>query len=216
MDLKGRKIAFLGDSISEGCGASAYEKSFVGLFAAAHPEAEVFNYSIGGTKIAKQTSVNYEYDTKPFYTRVNEFDPELDVVFIFGGTNDFGHGDAPMGRKGVAIYVDTFYGCYYKLLIDIQNRCPNARIVIVTPLHRHGEDFIAIRPDGEYVLKDYVVMIKNIAEYFSLPVLDLWAMSGIQPNIPANMQRYAPDGCHPNDAGHKILFELFDKFINNL
>ena len=102
------------------------------------------------------------------------------------------------------------------MIIDIQSRCPKAQVVIVTPIHRHSEDFIAVRPDGEYVLADYVAMIKSVAEYFSLPVLDLWATSGIQPNIPANMQKYAPDGLHPNDAGHKRLFEAFDRFIKQM
>lgn len=216
MDLKGLKIGFLGDSISEGTGASSYEKSFVGLFAAAHPEAQVFNHSIGATKIAAQIVPLAEKDNFPFFTRVEEMDSGLDVVFIFGGTNDFGHGDVPMGEKGVVISRYTFYGALFSLILDIQLRCPKAQIVIVTPIHRHGEDFVAVRPDGRYVLKDYVDMIKSVAEYFALPVLDLWSTSGIQPNIPANMQRYAPDGLHPNDAGHKRLFELFDRFIKQM
>ena len=216
MDLNGLKIGFIGDSISEGTGASSYEKSFVGLFAAAHPEAQVYNYSIGATKIAAQILPLAEKDNYPFFTRVEEMDTGLDVVFIFGGTNDFGHGDVPMGKKGVVISRYTFYGALFSLILDVQARCKNAQVVIVTPLHRHGEDFIATRPDGEYVLADYVATIKSVAEYFALPVLDLWATSGIQPNIPVNMQKYAPDGLHPNDAGHKRLYETFDRFIKQM
>jgi hypothetical protein len=80
MDIKGLKIGFLGDSISEGTGASSYEKSFVGLFAAAHPEARVFNHSIGATKIAAQIVPLADKDNYPFFTRVEEMDTDLDVV----------------------------------------------------------------------------------------------------------------------------------------
>lgn len=33
MDLKGKKILFLGDSITEGVGVTSYEKSYVSVFA---------------------------------------------------------------------------------------------------------------------------------------------------------------------------------------
>ena len=54
MDLKNKTVCFLGDSITEGAGASTEEKCFVSLFAKAHPEAKVFNFGIGRTRIAKQ------------------------------------------------------------------------------------------------------------------------------------------------------------------
>ena len=47
MKTNGKKICFLGDSITEGCGASAPEKNFVSLFAAAHPDTAVHNCGVG-------------------------------------------------------------------------------------------------------------------------------------------------------------------------
>ena len=215
MQLKGLKIAFLGDSIAEGTGASTPDKCFVSLFAAAHPEATVNNYSIGGTKIAAQQVIRQDWDKNPFFTRVEKIDTDTDLIFVMGGTNDFGHGDVPMGKQGFVINNYSFYGAYIALIVSLKARCPDALIVIATPIHRHGEDFIATRPDGKWTLKDYVATIKDVAKYCALPVLDLWATSGIQPNFHADYVKYTVDGLHPNDLGHQRIFETLDKFIQN-
>ena len=90
------KINFLGDSITEGKGVTA-EDSFVGLVAA-RTGAVCRNYGIGGTRIAKQRvpSEKARWDLD-FMGRVAEMDPDADVIVVFGGTNDYGHGDAVMG-----------------------------------------------------------------------------------------------------------------------
>ena len=66
------------------------------------------------------------------------------------------------------------------------------------------------------VLKDYVDMIRRAAEYYSLPVLDLYAVSGMQPAVPVMKDKYMPDGLHPNDAGHVLLPNRIVKFIESL
>ena len=53
MELKGKKIAFLGDSITEGCGTSAREHIYWNVIGR-RTGAEVFGYGIGGTRIAPQ------------------------------------------------------------------------------------------------------------------------------------------------------------------
>ena len=55
MELKGKKIAFLGDSITYGVGASCAETSYVGAFAK-ESGAQVFNFGVSGTRIARQTT----------------------------------------------------------------------------------------------------------------------------------------------------------------
>ena len=219
MDLKGKKVTFLGDSIGDGAGASVPENSFVALFSAAHKDCKVENFSIGGTRIANQLSrrPNGPYwDESPFYSRVEQIDPEADIVFIMGGTNDYGHGDAPMGKKGMVLSTNNFYGAMITTVLLIQSRCPNAQVVIATPIHRFGEDDVAVRPDGEWTLKDYVEAEKAVAEYLSVPVLDLWSISGIQPNVHENYVKYTSDGLHPNDLGHRKFFECIDKFVKTL
>ena len=92
-------------------------------------------------------------------------------------------------------------------------RYPKATIAVLTPLHRLSE----ANPNMHgRVLQDYVDMIRKTAEHYSLPVLDLWAVSGIQPAVPVMREMYMPDGLHPNDAGHVILTNKIVKFIESL
>ena len=58
MELKGKKIIFLGDSITEGVGASATDKRYTDLVAQ-KTGATVYNHGIGGTRIAKQKTPSY-------------------------------------------------------------------------------------------------------------------------------------------------------------
>jgi len=56
----------------------------------------------------------------------------------------------------------------------------------------------------------------EVAEFYALPVLDLWATSGMQPRVPACRERLMPDGLHPNDAGHAILAHRIAHFLERL
>ncbi|MBQ9098197.1 MAG: SGNH/GDSL hydrolase family protein [Clostridia bacterium] len=216
MQLTGKTVCFLGDSITEGAGASAKEKCFVSLFAAAHPEATVHNFGIGGTRIAKQTtpSENPRWDLD-FVSRVPQMPDEADVICVFGGTNDFGHGDARFGHWGDKTN-DTFWGALYTLSMDLINKYPTARIVFFTPLHRNTKLAPRDKGDGFWSLDDYAEAIRKNAAYFAFPVLDLRTQSGIQPQVPVLAEKFTKDGLHPNDAGYERLFRMVDHFIANL
>lgn len=216
MKLNGKTVCFLGDSITEGAGASSKDKCYVSLFAAAHPEAKVMNFGIGGTRIAKQKtpSENPRWDLD-FVSRVPEMPEQADLICIFGGTNDFGHGDAPMGSFGCKT-PDTFYGALYTLTLDLINKYPTARIVYFTPLHRKTKPEPRYKGDGYWSQEDYVDAIRKNAAFFACPVLDLRTESGIQPQIPVIAEKFTTDGLHPNDAGYERLFRIIDRYIENL
>lgn len=209
MELKGKKINFLGDSITEGVGASEYAHCYVEQFAAA-TGAVCRNYGISGTRIAKRRVPyeNPEFD-RYYASRVPEMDPDADVVVVFGGTNDYGHGDAPLGEMNDRT-VWTYYGALHVLFTALIEKYPTAQIVILTPLHREDEE------KRTPILKPFVDATRQVAEYYSLPVLDLWANYGIQPRIPVMKNMYVPDGLHPNDAGHGILANKLRAFLEQL
>jgi len=205
MELKGKKIAFLGDSITEGVGVSSIEKIYWNLVGQ-QTGAEVYGYGIGGTRIA----VNHKPGNDPyvdanwFGSRVDKMIPDADIVVVFGGTNDFGHGDAPIGTMKDRTN-DTFYGAYHQLLQQLIYRYPHAQLIVMTPLHRCGEEDMPFNNAGvrrQGTLKCYVEVIREVAEFYSVPVVDLFAESGIQPQVKLIQEMYVPDGLHPNDAGH--------------
>lgn len=209
MELKQAKLNFLGDSITEGCGVAAPENFFVNRIAA-KTGAICRNYGIGGTRIARQqTPSEVEIWDRDFPSRVAEMDPDADIVVVFGGTNDYGHGDAPFGQMADRS-VDTFYGALHVLYTSLRQRFPHAKIVVLTPLHRLYE------AETEPNLPAYVQAIHEVAAAYSLPVLDLYANCKLNPADPEIMERYVPDGLHPNDAGHAILAEDILRFLEQL
>lgn len=213
MKLENKVINFLGDSITEGHGTSAPDKKFSELIRKKCKLAAANNYGIGGTRIAKQTgkSDNPRHDLD-FCGRFDGMAPCADIVFVFGGTNDFGHGDAPIGTFEDRT-PDTFYGGLHYLMQGLIEKYPEAVIVIATPLHRGGD---MISRDGRPTLLGFRNMIMEVAEFYSLPVLDLWSMSGLSVNSPVIREKYVPDSLHPNDAGHVILADRIIGFLEAL
>ena len=211
MDISNKKVYFLGDSITEGAGASTYANSYVGRFQTKYSQAEIFNYGIGGTRIARQLSVsanpNWDYN---FIDRAASMKENADLIVVFGGTNDFGHGDAPLGD--IHSKDDkTFYGALYTLFNNLLIKYPYAKVLVLTPLRR-GEE---TNTRGMSLLK-YVTAVKEMAAYFAFPVLDLYNVSGMNPHVANVQEKMMPDGLHPNDQGHERLFELIDAYISNL
>lgn len=213
MELRNKKINFLGDSITEGVGVSCPENIYLNVLAREHGLACARNYGIGGTRIARQNPrTEYSYD-RDFCMRVDEMDADADAVVVFGGSNDFGHGNAPIGCFDDRTD-ETFYGACHVLYNKLIEKYPTAVIVIMTPLHRKDEDVPEIgEKEGVAGLCTYVDIIKEVAAYYSLPVLDLNAVSGIQPKLEIIRETYCPDGLHPNDAGQAIIARKLAAFL---
>lgn len=217
MDLAGKKIAFLGDSITEGCGTSSLEHTFWNVLGQ-KTGAQVFGYGIGGTRIAPQRVPSDPRADQDFISRVDGMIPDADVVVVFGGTNDFGHGDAPFGTRGDQTS-ETFCGALHVLFTKLYERYPAAQLVVMTPTHRLSEtdsvmNEFGVRRSGN--LRAYVQAIRDAAEDFAVPVLDLFRVIGIQPSVPALREAYMPDGLHPNDAGHAKIADKLIGFLQTL
>lgn len=216
MELKGTKINFLGDSITEGAGTSSPDRMFTMLIEREYG-AICQNYGIGGTRIARQKTPTEEKWDRDFISRVPEMDNDADIVVVFGGTNDFGHGDAPLGTMSDRTPY-TFYGALHCLYTALTEKYPDVPVVILTPLHRWNEDCPKgdNKPEPVGTLKEYVNIIREVAEYYSFPVLDLYKESGLQPKVPVIQQKYVPDGLHPNDDGNAILAHKIARFLETL
>ena len=217
MELQGKKIAFLGDSITEGHGVENLENLYWRRLAR-RSGAECFGYGIGGTRLAPQVVPMNEKWDQQFITRVDQMIPDADIVVVFGGTNDFGHGDAPFGT----IYDDdpsTFCGAVHELCVKLIRRYPDAQLVFLTPLHRLDEDEqyeaeLGIRRVAD--LETYVDTIIEICAFYGIPVLDLFRVSGLQPKVSVIQERFVPDGLHPNDAGHEKIADRLYGFLASL
>ena len=126
--FEGLKINFLGDSITEEVGASSEQTVYHAVLKKEAGLAEARNYGISATRFALQKG--YPARPKDDYADVNSFcerfdkmDDDADIVVVFGGTNDYGHGDAPIGEAGDRT-PETFYGACHCLFGGlIKNIC---------------------------------------------------------------------------------------------
>lgn len=222
MNLENLKINFLGDSITEGVGASSKETVYHAVLKKEAKLAEARNYGISGTRFAVQKGSperpkDTYVDINSFCERFDKMDDDADVVVVFGGTNDYGHGDAPLGGFGDRT-PDTFYGACHYLFSGLVRKYLGKPIVIMTPLHRINETKNTgdAKTCGVGTLKEYVDIIREVAEYYSLPVLDLFKESGMQPDIKEVQEAYIPDGLHPNDAGNAVIAHKLKRFLESL
>lgn len=213
MELKGKKVNFLGDSITEGCGTSCKNAQYSRVLGEMCELGAVRNYGISGTRIANQHKVEEDIDSLSFCQRYKQMDDDADIVVVFGGTNDYGHGDAAFGEFTDRT-PDTFYGGCHFLMKGLIEKYPDKQLVFLTPMHREGG--YNLKPQREQNLRDYVHAIKEVAEYYSIPVLDLFKNLGICPDVEVQKNLFCPDGLHPNDAGNKLIALKLKSFLENL
>lgn len=222
MELKGLKINFLGDSITEGVGASSKDTIYHAVLKKEAGLCEARNYGISATRFALQKGTperpKDDYvDVNSFCERFSQMSDDADAVVVFGGTNDYGHGDAPIGNFSDRT-PDTFYGACHYLFRGLIKKYLGKPIVIMTPLHRLNETdpTAGCKKTAVGTLKEYTDIIREVAEFYSLPVLDLFSSSGLQPDIPEIQENYLPDGLHPNDNGNKVIAHKLKMFLQAL
>ena len=203
MKLEGLTINFLGDSITEGFGTTSSDKAFHQIIKEKYNMKHAYNYGVGGTRIARQLVpelVSTKWDLS-FELRAEIMDRNADVVVVFGGTNDYGHGDAPFGElDSEDIY--TFCGALNSLIKKLKKDFPGKRIIFMTPIHRLCETNPS-QPEGK-ILSDYAEAIVTICKKHELDIIDLFK---INPLDPADKE-LVPDGLHPSDKGHSVLAEV--------
>lgn len=150
--------------------------------------------------------------------RMAEMDENADAVVVFGGTNDYGHGDAPLGVPSDRTPF-TFWGACHWLMDGLLTRYAGKPVVILSPLHRDNEN--DPRGDGRKPLSVaplsvYRDILLETAQHYALPVLDLYAVSGIQPENARCRALLLPDGLHPSDEGHALLARKLGLFLQTL
>lgn len=209
------RIAFLGDSITAGCAATRPELTYTALVGR-RLGCETDVYGEGGTRIARQTvpSADPAYD-RDFLVRAGEMG-DADFVFVFGGTNDYGHGDAPMGDLQ-STDCHTFCGAVRTLAQTLSDRYGKENLCFILPLRRYGED----DPRGEFgaqtktrpplggyvgaetaVLREMGISYLNLREVFPAP----------ETNAPSE---YYADGLHPTDKGHALLADCIVNYLTD-
>lgn len=203
------KIAFLGDSITEGYGASCYEKCYVKLIEK-KLNCKIFNYGVGGTQIArvKEPSIVPCCRDWDFQQRAYIMPNDVDKVFVFGGTNDFGRFDTGIGEFQTNDPY-TFRGGLSNLIKILLKKYDKEKICFILPLHRINE------VQEEKCFTDYITSMRKIITEYKIDILDLY-QEGLPAPIDEQDNRYFIDGLHPNDLGYKLIADkICDYLLRN-
>lgn len=207
------KIAFLGDSITEGSGADSLDKRYSTVLCNAISATEL-NYGIGGTRIARQKKT---FRDAPFFdycfidrAKVME---DADFVFMFGGTNDYGHGDAEFGSEGDTDEY-TYIGAVNSLTDILLEKYGKEKLCYILPMPRFNED---VPCEDRYIpgqpLYKYREVIRKKAEAEGIDVIDLSDVI----NLPLSDagDEHTADGLHPNNFGHALIAKRLEKYLRD-
>jgi lysophospholipase L1-like esterase len=209
----GRTINCLGDSITYGAGGTSWTVSLPKLL-----KATVNNYGVSGTGIINNGINSF---LQRYSNMVN-----ADLICVWGGVNDHHWRDDP------AVYSfgdmtstsdKSFYGALKQLCEGLINKYPTSSIMFITPMKNAGYiSGTTSTPNWNQTnrlgktLTDYRNAIIQVCDYYSIPVLDFYAMSGISPMVNNQSTAFLVDGLHPNAEGNVKLSSKIASFMNNL
>ncbi len=243
---EGARVAFLGDSITDARQIATTNnifwnnlKDILGI--------EPYVYGISGHRMNQIIGQGERLE--------REHGQEVDAIIVFIGTNDF-NGNIPVGewytysmektiddgpeeveRKHRELVYDdaTFKGRANTTLRWLKTHYPDKQIIFLTPIHRGFARFNDknIQPpesfanDNGYFIDDYIRAVREIADVWAVPVIDLAAISGLYPLLDEHTHYFRnaeTDRLHPNTPGQlrmawAIAYQLlgyparFPKFV---
>lgn len=231
---QGKKVAFLGDSITDKQNigtAKVYWK-----FLQESMGIEPYVYGRNGhqwTGIYTQAQ-----------TMAEEIGDDIDAISIFAGTNDF-NASLPLGewweiveeevnnrckimvspRRRFIMDEGTFRGRINIVMSFLKQRFPEQQIFLMTPIHRGYATFgpTNVQPEesfpnqiGLYV-DQYIDVIKEAGNLWAVPVLDLNAMSGLYPLAESHGRYFnnsERDRLHPRMEGHRRMALVIEHYLN--
>lgn len=122
-----------------------------------------------------------------------------------------------MRRKRVPVMDgSTFCGRINVALSALKTMFPDKQVVLLTPIHRGYAEFgnTNVQPSEEYQnscgewLSAYVEAVRLAGSVWSVPVIDLYSVSGLCPALEAQsmyVTNAQTDRLHPNEKGHARL-----------
>ncbi|MGL5244206.1 MAG: hypothetical protein ACRC7R_03355, partial [Sarcina sp.] len=171
--------------------------------------SNIYNYSkIGSTICTKSTDSNWDVNKQPMCLNYKLMNDNADIICCLGGINDFLE-NVPLGTFNDRS-TDTFYGALHELYLGLVRKYPTKAVFIMTCLPIS----YTINKNGVSLLQ-WTNAQREVAEYYSIPVLDLFKTCGINPLIPEQKSILMPDGMNYTQQGIDILSRKISSFINN-
>jgi len=219
----GARVAFLGDSITDarqvGSTNNVYWNNLKDILG-----IEPYVYGISGHRMNQIIGQGEKL--------LSEHGQNVDAIIVFVGTNDY-NGSIPLGEwysystrtttddgptevrrvhRELIYSDDTFRGRANTTLRWLKENFPDKQIIFLTPIHRGYAKFSDknIQPTESFAnacgsfISDYVQAVKEIANVWAVPVIDLNSISGLYPELDVHARYFRnseTDRLHPNTPG---------------
>lgn len=235
-DWQGKKVAFLGDSITDKQRIGTQKVYWEFLQDAMGIEPYVYGrngHQWSGVFTQAQTMAE-------------EIGDDIDAISIFAGTNDF-NASLPLGewweiveeevnnrckvmvspRRRLLMDGNTFRGRINIVMSFLKQRFPEQQIFLMTPIHRGFATFgpTNIQPEesfpnqiGLYV-DQYIDVIKEAGNVWAVPVIDLNSLCGLYPLAESHGRYFSNserDRLHPCTEGHRRMAMCVERILYTL
>lgn len=207
----GKTVHIFGDGISYGLGCTdVLSKSYTSIL------NKKYGWKIANHALADATAGNYNDEIFKESSLLTQIDMSTGLatedeiyIMIFIGAEDYRSGMAPIGNDSYKNDT-TFKGALNTAIEKLQTKCPNARLMLVTPIFRSstepGDDLDCdTNLVNDKYLREFANAMSDIGKYNHIPCLNLFEEcminkynSGIFLNA---------DGVYPSDRGHALIAE---------
>ncbi|MGZ3839113.1 MAG: SGNH/GDSL hydrolase family protein [Flavisolibacter sp.] len=195
------RLVILGSSTAAGTGASVYDSSWAGRLqkvyrknlSAGNPDTVVTNLAVPGTTTYSAMPSNYTPPAgrplpDPAHNVTKALSLTPDVVIISFPTNDIGAGYSTQE------YLDNLRYLYHY----VRNAGPNVFIATSQPRSTYAYE-------SRKLLWE---LVDSINQNFSANALDFWDdLATTDGQYDLRPEVNSGDGTHPNDLGHRLLFQ---------
>ena len=224
MAYKGKKFCSFGDSIVELISWQKYVWKYLQF-------STHYCRGIGGSKVTSISPQTKKVDENGYYNaahpeegtitiqdnmcgdgRINTIPTDTDVLVIYASANDI-TANAQIGELDDQDETHLKYA-YGLMLRKIIKRLPDAKIFACIPhnfYNSHNNADYPYKNNIGLTIQDYGSVIREVCAIYSVPVIDVNALSGIST---LNITTYLQDQVHPNSAGGmKIANVVIDALI---
>lgn len=130
--------------------------------------------------------------------------------------------DIEMSKEEERLTKSTFCGAMHTICKYLCENYKNKDIFFITPIKRYQPGTWDCKyPEDKnslgLTLKDYSNAIMEICSYYSIPVIDFYSISGLNPHIDTSLFGDTDaKAVHPNEAGHRRMASLVVAYLQSL
>lgn len=162
--------------------------------------------------------------TPNFLNRIDTIPSKTELLTVFGSFNDYSKISEKLGSFGDTTE-DTLYGCMYKFYDVLFEKFPDVIVGVITPTPWGYIHDSVIDAKSKQQADLYVKALLKTAEWFGIPILNLYTESGLRPWDATFSAKYyrddngngIADTVHPLQNAHKrFIAPKVEAFIKQI